>query len=393
MLLKEATFAFEALHSTSRITVECFSACFFPGLRDGVVEEADYELIQAYILKRIDDLPAIDGYTAGDVDGDGMLTASDLARITRYLSNMPGYFTADRNGDGLAEENETHPNYSDPNPFRYCGEYFDKETGTIYLRARYYNPVVGRFITEDSNRGKDKDPLSLNLYTYVYNNPINYFDPTGHFGWGDVWNGIKSIAKGVKDFVQGVGSGVLESVSYNESDKIEVYYDRDNELIYLIGKTVGSGAMTVIGAISTTACAAGDVIVAPTGVGELVTVPATVYCGTVTVSAATNTGANIAKIINEVKSSGGSSGGSYKKYSPDQIEKNYGLKKGQFHKEVKQDILANLTSKNSPYKDLMKKMGNNPDVYLDSSGNIQIVSTAYKGKSFVTDLNINNFIP
>ena len=62
----------------------------------------------------------------------------------------------------------------------YSGEYFDKETGTIYLRARYYDPEIGRFITEDTNRGKDSDPLSLNLYTYCYNNPVNLFDSTGH---------------------------------------------------------------------------------------------------------------------------------------------------------------------------------------------------------------------
>lgn len=32
---------------------------------------------------------------------------------------------------------------SDANAFRYCGEYFDAEMGTIYLRARYYNPTTG----------------------------------------------------------------------------------------------------------------------------------------------------------------------------------------------------------------------------------------------------------
>jgi RHS repeat-associated protein len=68
----------------------------------------------------------------------------------------------------------------DTNPFRYSGEYFDKETGTIYLRARYYNPNNGRFITEDSYRGDSADPLSLNLYTYCFNNPIYYIDPSGH---------------------------------------------------------------------------------------------------------------------------------------------------------------------------------------------------------------------
>lgn len=76
--------------------------------------------------------------------------------------------------------NEKAPDPNDTNLFRYCGEYFDKETGTIYLRARYYDPEIGRFITEDSVWGKDADPLSLNLYTYCGNDPVLFTDPTGH---------------------------------------------------------------------------------------------------------------------------------------------------------------------------------------------------------------------
>ena len=63
---------------------------------------------------------------------------------------------------------------------RYCGEYYDAETGTIYLRARYYNPTTGRFISRDSFAGRKSDPLSLNLYTYCRNNPLIYIDPSGH---------------------------------------------------------------------------------------------------------------------------------------------------------------------------------------------------------------------
>ena len=69
---------------------------------------------------------------------------------------------------------------SDTNAFRYCEEYYDAETGTIYLRARYYDPTIGRFISRDSYTGKNEDPLSLNLYTYCYNNPIIYTDITGN---------------------------------------------------------------------------------------------------------------------------------------------------------------------------------------------------------------------
>jgi RHS repeat-associated protein len=76
--------------------------------------------------------------------------------------------------------NEKNPDPADTNVFRYCGEYFDKETSTIYLRTRYYDPSIGRFISEDSYWGKDADPLSLNLYTYCSNNPVIFFDPTGH---------------------------------------------------------------------------------------------------------------------------------------------------------------------------------------------------------------------
>ncbi|KAB3524800.1 RHS repeat-associated core domain-containing protein, partial [Alkaliphilus serpentinus] len=76
--------------------------------------------------------------------------------------------------------NEKNPDPNDTNVFRYSGEYFDKETGTIYLRARYYNPYIGRFISEDTYKGTINDPLSLNYYIYCAGNPINYIDPSGH---------------------------------------------------------------------------------------------------------------------------------------------------------------------------------------------------------------------
>ena len=68
------------------------------------------------------------------------------------------------------------------NPFLYCGEYYDAETQTYYLRARYYNPANGRFTQQDAWSFMDtSDPLSLNLYTYCYNNPISYIDYSGNF--------------------------------------------------------------------------------------------------------------------------------------------------------------------------------------------------------------------
>jgi RHS repeat-associated protein len=67
------------------------------------------------------------------------------------------------------------------NPFRYSGELWDSTTKLQYLRARWYDPSIGRFITEDTYEGELTNPLSLNLYTYTANNPLKYIDPTGHF--------------------------------------------------------------------------------------------------------------------------------------------------------------------------------------------------------------------
>ncbi len=46
---------------------------------------------------------------------------------------------------------------------------YDKETEEVYLRARYYQPAVGRFLTRDSYTGESDEPESLHLYTYCEN--------------------------------------------------------------------------------------------------------------------------------------------------------------------------------------------------------------------------------
>ncbi|MEW6737276.1 MAG: RHS repeat-associated core domain-containing protein, partial [Acidobacteriota bacterium] len=58
---------------------------------------------------------------------------------------------------------------------------YDPDLGLYYLRNRYYNPVTGRFMTQDSFEGFNTQPLSLHKYTYAHNDPVNKKDPTGRF--------------------------------------------------------------------------------------------------------------------------------------------------------------------------------------------------------------------
>ena len=61
------------------------------------------------------------------------------------------------------------------NRIRYTGQQYDELTEQYYLRARYYNPVLGRFMQEDVYQGD-----GLNLYAYCGNNPVVYDDPSGY---------------------------------------------------------------------------------------------------------------------------------------------------------------------------------------------------------------------
>ena len=61
----------------------------------------------------------------------------------------------------------------------YQGQQQDPESNLYYLRARYYDPVTGRFISKDPVKGLTTVPQSQNPYQYSYNNPINLSDPSG----------------------------------------------------------------------------------------------------------------------------------------------------------------------------------------------------------------------
>jgi RHS repeat-associated protein len=74
------------------------------------------------------------------------------------------------------------------NPFTYKGAYgyyYDEETGLYYLKARYYDPKIYRFISRDPIEKAPEladlqNPLSLNPYLYCEDDPVNHTDSGGY---------------------------------------------------------------------------------------------------------------------------------------------------------------------------------------------------------------------
>ena len=159
--------------------------------------------------------------TDGDITtylrGVNLIARSDGGTTEYYLYNAHGDVVQRTDSSGAVTKAysydafgvEQNPDSTDPNPFRYCGEYYDKETGTYYLRARYYSPGTGRFTQEDThwnpaNRLYGDEPQKINertdklglktyayapditavmqsgnLYAYCTGNPVMYGDPDG----------------------------------------------------------------------------------------------------------------------------------------------------------------------------------------------------------------------
>ena len=67
-------------------------------------------------------------------------------------------------------------------PYGFTGEQWESQAELLYLRARYYQPRMGRFITEDPFPGLRGQPQTLNQFVYVTNNSVNRVDPKGLYG-------------------------------------------------------------------------------------------------------------------------------------------------------------------------------------------------------------------
>ncbi len=176
----------------------------------GEVTQSEYNFDNLYLIRGDDRIKMvwddIQKVAIIPATGDGVIIHTDHLGSANILSAL--------SGGGFVGQTEYYPfggtavSISMPSDFLFNSKPFDDEVGLYFFGARYYSAQLGRFITPDPflryfpHRGIRK-PISLHLYGFVMNNPINIVDPNGlWFGWDD------AIVAGI-GFVGGVVGAII----------------------------------------------------------------------------------------------------------------------------------------------------------------------------------------
>ena len=173
------------------------------------------------------------GNIIAEMNGEGNLTNKYVRGNKLISKNGNEYFGYDGHGSVVNISNESgksiksydydafgvelNKDANDTNLFRYCAEQYDNETDSIYLRARYYSPSLGRFTTEDP--AKDGN----NWYSYCAGNPVNSWDPSG----------LAIIISDIED----ENDSRLSDLRKLTSDNLKVNYDT-GEISYIEGEKI-----------------------------------------------------------------------------------------------------------------------------------------------------------
>ena len=101
------------------------------------------------------------------------------------------HYTYDSWGKILSITGSLKDTVGQQNPFRYRGYLYDTETGMYYLKSRYYDPELRRFISADGqiNGGM----LGSNLYIYCENDPVNRYDPFGNSFFSTILKTVEKV--------------------------------------------------------------------------------------------------------------------------------------------------------------------------------------------------------
>ena len=184
--------------------------------------------------------------------------------MVKYTYDAWGnHVVVDANGNVITDE--TH--IAHLNSYRYRSYYYDTETGLYFLKTRYYDAEIGRFITLDGIEYLAPETINgLNLYAYCGNNPVMNIDPKGHAFFSILLTSILvgavigAVAGGITNAVMGqnVGAGILAGAAIGA--------------LFGLGIGLSAGLATVAGTATTIGSVAAASVTAFVGVAQVVAI-------------------------------------------------------------------------------------------------------------------------
>ncbi len=133
----------------------------------------------------MDQAGGIGGLLAVCEYGSGQMTNADFAaydgngNITALVRASDGNVSARYEYSAFGQTLRSTGPMAKANPFRFSTKFADDESGFVYYGYRYYNPSTGRWLSRDPLGEMGGAKASLNLYDFVGNDPIGYFDVLG----------------------------------------------------------------------------------------------------------------------------------------------------------------------------------------------------------------------
>ena len=184
--------------------------------------------------------------TASDTDTEYFYVKNlqgDILKVITATGTEAATYTYDAWGKLLTSTGDL----AEVNPIRYRGYYYDTETGLYYLKSRYYDPEVDRFISPDVFASTGQGIFGTNMFTYCKNNSIVLSDRSGTLSaWAlnltDSGGGyslsvlhFKYTMHNLKGVAKDVGIAAWHSVSLDAGIGMGLYADADIEGVIGVG--------------------------------------------------------------------------------------------------------------------------------------------------------------